>query len=80
MHAADPNSSRLLKLREALDSFPAGLTTYEITTLTNILAVSTTVSELRLGLKPEGLTVRCLYERETGSGARVYRYRIEEAA
>lgn len=81
MHAARISESpRLQRTLEALRANPAGLTTLEVTNVAGVLAVSATMAELRQSLRGQGLTVRCDYVAKTESGARVYRYRLAEAA
>lgn len=80
MHAARvENSDRLRRVLEALRANPDGLTTREVTDVAGVLAVSATMAELRQGLLPGGTTVRCDYVARTRHGARIYRYRLEEA-
>ena len=81
MHAGRLESSdRLQRVLAVLRANPEGLTTREVTDLAGILAVSATMAELRQRLLPEGLTVRCDYVAKTRHGARIYRYRLEEAS
>ncbi len=76
IHAARLESSpRLQRVRDFLvERGSLGATTLEIALKTNVMSVSTAISELR----HEGLRIDCEYERETDTRSRIYRYRLEE--
>lgn len=77
MHAATlANSLRLQKVLEFLrERGQIGCTPAEIIRACPTTRPSSDVSELR----HNGILIDCTYERETATGARVYRYRLVAA-
>ena len=73
MHNADVEKSpRLMRTLEVLKAFPEGATTWDIQCLTNSMAPSTDVAELR----QNGYDIICQYEGQTSSNRRIFRYRL----
>jgi hypothetical protein len=73
VHNADVEKSpRLTRTLEVLRAFPEGATTWDIQCLTNSMAPSTDVAELR----QNGYDIICQYEGQTSSKRRIFRYHL----
>lgn len=78
MHAADPGKSERLKriLRFLRERAELGATSMEVTDQCSVVAPATYVSEIRRA----GFQIECTYEGRSQAGAKVYRYRLVDAA